>query len=474
MLYQRCSAFREKSPIIIRLIFTIESYLLGISRKKTQLFVRTSGENPKEIRIFNNEPQFIRPKNTATRPILMEAEVKDFVDSILSENTKKTYIRALELLEQFTGKTISQIIKERREDFRNDDPTVRRRLEREIEKFYVYLISSKKMCENSAYAYVVGIKSIMGFYDVSLKLKKVKRVPTKPRDWVPSIDELRQLYEVADLRERALVALALNVPLRINDFSDTKKSEITPFLNATEFPASFIKMTTKKKALMACFITEDTINLLRTYIKTLKADNPFLFQGRGSRKLDEDSINRILRELVKDAQIDTLGLRVRFHLFRKVFIGVARSMIGLSDDQIKMLTGKRVKEDMSPYYVKVKLKPLFERVAEELKLIERAIGNDNRIDNVETMANLVGKALANALLPELKKLYLEQQKTSGDTIGFIEIPNFDAMSPKTLLEQYIELKEHQKLNTSPREASTLADAVMREMDRRNRFNKLTR
>ena len=80
----------------------------------------------------------------------MEAEVKDFVDSILSENTKKTYIRALELLEQFTGKTISQIIKERREDFRNDDPTVRRRLEREIEKFYVYLISSKKMCDNSA------------------------------------------------------------------------------------------------------------------------------------------------------------------------------------------------------------------------------------------------------------------------------------------------------------------------------------
>jgi len=73
-------------------------------------------------------------------------------------------------------------------------------------------------------------------------------------------------------------------------------------------------------------------------------------------------------KLAKKADVDTRGLRVRFHLFRKVFISIARSMIGLSDDQIKMPTGKRVEGDMNPYYVNVELKPLFQKVSEKSKL----------------------------------------------------------------------------------------------------------
>ena len=49
----------------------------------------------------------------------MEKEVQDLLDSILAKNTHKTYTRALELFEEYTGKTISQIIKERREDLKN-------------------------------------------------------------------------------------------------------------------------------------------------------------------------------------------------------------------------------------------------------------------------------------------------------------------------------------------------------------------
>ncbi len=93
-------------------------------------------------------------------------------------------------------------------------------------------------------------------------------------------------------------------------------------------------------------------------MKTLRPDNEYLFQGRGKQKLNEDSINRMLKKLVKEKDIDTRGKHVRFHMFRKVFISVARNMIGLSDDQIKMLSGKRVKEDMDPYYVNIQWKRL--------------------------------------------------------------------------------------------------------------------
>jgi integrase len=430
-----------------------------------------AGENPKRIRISNIDPKFRRRKRSLGKSILMEREVKDFVDSILATNTRKSYIRSLSIFEEYMEKTISDIIRQRREDFRNEDFTQRRNLERQVEKFYVWLVNERKLSQNTAYSYVTAIKSIMSYYDVSLKIKGITRVPTSPRDWIPSVDELRRLFEASDMREKTLLALAVNVPMRINDYNEILKSDVIPYLDATEYPVSFMKVTRKSKAPMPCFITEETMKLLRTYVKNLRDDNPYLWQGRGEKKLNEDSINRTLKNLVKTAGINTLGLRVRFHLFRKTFIGVARSMIGLSDDQVKMLTGKKVKADMDPYYVKVELMPLFERVADKLRLTGYAEANDGRIDNLENFANLMGKVLAEALLlPAIRKLWREQQKTAGDTVQFITVPNFDAMTPKELLELYLQLKKQQKGSTKPDEPSTLVDALEDEMARRQRKN----
>ncbi len=89
-----------------------------------------SGENSRKIRISNTEHEFRRPKPQTTKAILMEKEVKSFLDSVVAKNTRKTYIRGLELLEEHMEKTISEIIDERREDFKSDDVTHRRRLDR--------------------------------------------------------------------------------------------------------------------------------------------------------------------------------------------------------------------------------------------------------------------------------------------------------------------------------------------------------
>jgi hypothetical protein len=130
----------------------------------------------------------------------MEKEVKVFLDSVLAKNTRKTYIRALEIFEKYTKQTISEIIKQRREDFRSDDITLRRRLDRKVEQFYVWLINEKGLKPNTAYAYVTGIKSIMSFYDVNLKLK-IKKRRSKTNDFVPSIKQLREIYEIGNLED---------------------------------------------------------------------------------------------------------------------------------------------------------------------------------------------------------------------------------------------------------------------------------
>jgi hypothetical protein len=252
------------------------------------------------------------------------------------------------------------------------------------------------------------------------------------------------MFEAGDMKEKALLALAVNVPMRINDYNELLKSDITPYLDATEFPIYFVKVTKKSKTPMPCFITEETMKLLRVYVKNLRDDNPYLWQGRGKKKLDEDSINRTLKNLVKTADINTMGLRVRFHLFRKTFIGVARSMIGLSDDQVKMLTGKRVKADMDPYYARVELRPLFTKVAERLRLTGYADTGNQRLDSIEQVINLILDAFKDTLKEKVEKLWTAKwgqfTGTPSTGLGFIiQKPDFDKMPTKELLKQYQKL-----------------------------------
>jgi len=374
----------------------------------------------------------------------MEKEVKVFLDSVLAKNTRKTYIRALEIFEKYTEQTISEIIKQRREDFRSDDITLRRRLDRKVEQFYVWLINEKGLKPNTAYAYVTGIKSIMSFYDVNLKLK-IKKRRSKTNDFVPSIKQLREIYEIGNLTEKTIVAMATHIPLRINDFNEIKKTHVLSLLDAEEFPIWFEFETRKTKTTMPCFITEETMKLLRKYIKTLREGNEYLFQGRGKGKLDEDSINRTLKNLVKQADIDTRGKRVRFHLFRKVFISVGRNMIGLSDDQIKMLTGKAVKEDMDPYYVNVKLKPWFVEIAKKLRLTGYASENHDRMDSIEKVTTLVSESLAEMLRPIIeRKLLARQLSRGGETMGLLRKPDLEGKSAKDILQAYLRLTKEEK------------------------------
>jgi len=63
------------------------------------------GRKPKNIRTSNTELEFTRPEEKKTKPILMETEVREFLDSVLADNTRKNYTRALEVFEEYTGRT---------------------------------------------------------------------------------------------------------------------------------------------------------------------------------------------------------------------------------------------------------------------------------------------------------------------------------------------------------------------------------
>jgi len=358
----------------------------------------------------------------------------------------KSLIYGLLLFQEFTGKSLYDIVNESRQD-----PKSTSKLEMELREFYNWLMNERALSPNTAYVYVLAVKSQLSHYGINLKIKGLKR-GERIEDWIPSLKELWNMFSIGDLREKTIVSLAIDIPMRSNDFTKLKKEDVVPILGAKEFPAFFIKKTSKNR-LMPCFISKETANILEKYVGTLRGDNPYLFQGRGSESLSEDSLNRIVKNLVVKLGIDTRGLRVRFQMFRKLFLNVARDSVGLSIDQIKILLGKKVQGTLTPEYLLKELKPCYEEVAEKLRPKDSEQVGDERISELEAKMQTLIKVLAKLIRPILAKMLLQMtpnfDKKNQDnnhnlvslTERFVSDDKLEGLSTYDLLELYLKLTD---------------------------------
>jgi len=348
----------------------------------------------------------------------MQKEVTEFLESIGSHNTRKSYVRGLALFEEFSGRSIAETLLRRKKDKKKD-------LEREVERFYNWVIDEKKLNPNTSYNAVVSLKSVMTFYDMPLKLKRgsCARIPTMPRDWIPTVEELRLMFSIGDLRSKLILSMGKDIPLRINDFLSIKKSDVSASLGGSpDSIQSFMLRTQKTKTPMQCFLSQESIDLLKIYLKGVESTlNEYLFEGKNGKRLNEDSVNLLLKNLVKKAGITTESV-VRFHMFRKLFTSVGASL-GLNVDILKMLTGKRVRADMSPYYEGVNLYEQWKKVNDHLRLTPQQ-GN-GRVDNLQTAIDLVMKAL--------RKIIEKETGISGGEEG--------TPSDKEVIEMFLEERE---------------------------------
>jgi integrase len=334
----------------------------------------------------------------------MQKEVTEFLESIRTHNTRKSYVRGLALFEEFSGRSIEETLRRRKKDKKKD-------LEREVERFYNWVIDEKKLNPNSSYNAVVSLKSLMSFYDMPLKLKRgsCARIPTMPRDWIPSVAELRLMFSIGDLRSKLILSMGKDIPLRINDFLSIKKSDVSALLEGSpESVPSFVLRTQKTKTPMQCFLSQESIDLLKIYLAGLSQTNPFLFEGKNGKKLNEDSVNLLLKNLVKKAGITSDSV-VRFHMFRKVFCSVGASL-GLNTDLIKKLTGKRLKSDMEPYYEGVNLHEQWTKVNEHLRLTQT--NGNGKVANLERELGELRQAMrviAKYVSEEIRRTRLAQK-----------------------------------------------------------------
>jgi integrase len=331
----------------------------------------------------------------------MELSVQQFLDSVSNPNTKKEYRHGIKKFCEWYGKSAEEILELRKNDltqvageglieYRNRAA----RFEREIEKFHSYLIE-QTFSINTARNLTLGIRQLFRYYEMGIKFRagsKVSRTVKTTRNFPLTIEHVRAMFQVADLRERVILSMAADLGLRISDFLELKKSDL-PLMNQ-EPPISFEMMTEKEKVIAHGFLSQETVDLLKIYLPTLerKNGNVHLFPSNGDSHISYEWLNRLLQNLAVKAGIDFNGKDLTFHCFRKMFLSAAiDSGIGLTAG--KMLCGKAIAQSDDTYLTTVNLRKQFIKLKKFLTIAEQPTVNTTKLESLEGAVNKLQEEL---------------------------------------------------------------------------------
>lgn len=279
------------------------------------------------------------------------------------------------------------------------------RFEKEIERFHSYLIE-KGYSINSARNMTLGIRQLFRYYQMPVAMRagsRVSQTVQTTRSFPLTIERVRKMFEVANLKERTILSVAVDTGLRISDFLAIKKSDL-PSLSE-EPPIAFTLLTQKEKVTANCFLSQESVDLLKIYLPTVeqKKHNVYLFSSNGRSHISDEAVSKMLSRLAEKAQIELNGKSLSFHCFRKMFLSASiDSGVGLTAG--KLMCGKAVAKSDSTYLTAVKLRAKFSQLKKFLSIREQPKIETEKVE-----------ALKNAIVHLQQQL--TDQKLITDTIS---------------------------------------------------------
>jgi integrase len=342
----------------------------------------------------------------------MELSAQEFLDSVSNPNTKKEYRHGLNKFCGWYKKTAEEILDLRKDDLTQiigenvvDYRNRASRFEKEIERFHSYLLANG-LSINTARTQTLGIRQLFRYYEMPIRFRngsKIAKTVKTTKNFPLTIEYVRKMFEVADLRERVILSMATDLGLRVSDFIELKKTDLPPL--DQEPPISFDLMTGKENVVANGFLSQETVDLLKVYLPTLekKNGNPHLFPSNGESNITDGWLNTLLQRLAEKAKINLNGKSLTFHCFRKMFLSAAiDSGIGLTAG--KKLCGKTIAQSDDTYLTTVNLRQKFVQLKRFLSI---NVQPQIEIEKIEPLKNAINK-----LQEELT-----QQKTITDVIS---------------------------------------------------------
>ncbi len=303
--------------------------------------------------------------------------VKDFLDYVAQSKSKATlrlYKRGLTVFSEWYGKSLEEILEERKQDWVSNNLMQKKRFTREIEKFHKWMVD-KGYSINTATSFCNGILQMFRFFEMPVTLptgSNVSKIVVSTKDFVPTSKQYQEMYKKADsLRDKLIISMGKDLGWRVGDFIKQQKDQM-PNLEADP-PIGYSLITEKEDVIAKSFLSAETVELLKEYLPTLPEDNPYLFpsgNGKKGKSIGDETVTRALRQLAEKAKIKIpKRKRLRFHAFRKRFLSTCANL-GIDVNIAKILVGKNVELSMLTYLSEVEHRRAFLEVQDVLRLTE--------------------------------------------------------------------------------------------------------
>ena len=364
-----------------------------------------------------------------------------YIEESKAKNTAKSYRNGLRHFAEWYKKNssteaLNEILQERAASLKSEDPKEKRRFERIIEKWHRSQTENKESINTARNRYV-AVAQFFKFFDLGLNVAfipgEVKATKISENDYPLTVEDVRAMYNAADLRGRAILLMAKDLGLRLSDFRWIEVVQL-PNLDV-EPPIPFSIETRKEHVQTKGFLSAETVNVLKAYKETLKdrqcsycrgsgkdykrdKDNkqkdcehckgtgerpksPYLWPSNGTHPLDEDSFGLWLKNLARKAEVKTGNQQLTFHCFRRLLMRAAiETGVGLT--AAKLMVGKAVAKSDETYIAKAKLDEAFNKLSKYLSvtgveedkkpLQEIIVQQENEITNLRSRLEVVAKA----------------------------------------------------------------------------------
>lgn len=259
-------------------------------------------------------------------------------------STKATYRKGWKFFLAFTEMTGDQILASRKADTESF-------WEKKTLAFKKWILiqkmrNGKNYSEGTATTYTIAVRGFFGYHRQDLKFRRTERkrlteFERKTEDYRYSRENLKAMYDIADLQGKYIVAAGKSFGFRVGDFLRLTRGDLEPYLDR-EVPISIGEISTKKEKVKACpFIDSDALPVIKAMIQQMNAENRTNPSER-MLQIGSTQVTNIVKKLTKRAGINIGNKVVRFHSLRKYLAD--RLASHMAESKWKQIIGKKIDE----------------------------------------------------------------------------------------------------------------------------------
>ncbi len=312
--------------------------------------------------------------------IKSSAKAQEWLSEFSNHSTRRNYEQNLAKFLRVTGMSLDGLIAISAEDLKHKILTYRaEQLQNHSE-------------QNSILAYITAVRSFCGYLNKPIKFRRnqLGKVQADIDSHVFGNGDLRELFEVANVQGKAILATATSLGWEISAFLALERDKVTQIINhAKANNETFIfreDVRVKTGEPRLAIFNPLAITWLSRYLEVRKDKSKLLFP------FTPDGLTKYLQRLAVDAKLETTG-RVRFHNIRKWLMS-SLSRSGFNEFQIKYVLGKTIGVSDRTYLqtLKTEIEQKYPKVYESyLNISPNANGNGKVSKLSEEVTKLNGE-----------------------------------------------------------------------------------